>query len=199
MRRRVARRTVRRLALLLLPLGALLATGCAIPTQGAPSTMPPAKVPFDLLDPELPTTTTTLPKPTSLVPVKVFFLNSSNQLIPATRVVAAPAPLTAVITSMLVGPTKAETTQGLSTANPSNVAVLSTTTQAGIVTVNMNAAFGAITGTNIELAVAQIVATVAAENGPSTGVLFEIDGQRISVPILNGSQVNAPVYLIEFL
>ncbi len=30
-------------------------------------------------------------------------------------------------------------------------------------------------------------------------MLFEIDGQRISVPIANGSQVNDPVYLIEFL
>jgi spore germination protein GerM len=189
----------RRLALLLLPIGALFATGCAIPTQGAPSTMAQSKVPFDLLDPRLPTTTTTLPKPTSLVPVKVFFLNAGTQLTSAPRVVTAPAPLTAIITSMLAGPTKAETTQGLSTAIPSNVSVLSTTTQGGIVTVNMNAAFGAIVGTNIELAVGQIVATVATENGYNTGVLFEIDGQRISVPIANGSQVNSPVYLVEFL
>ena len=46
---------------------------------------------------------------------------------------------------------------------------------------------------------AQIVATVASENGLTTGVLFEIDGQRTSVPIANGSQVAGPVYLIEFL
>ena len=77
--------------------------------------------------------------------------------------------------------------------------MLSATTQAGIVTVNMNAAFGDITGNSIELAVAQIVATVATENGLNTGVVFEIDGQRTSVPIANGSQVTAPVYLIEFL
>ena len=189
----------RRLALLLVPIVAFVAAGCAIPTQGSPSTMTPSKVPFNLLNPQLPTTTTTLPKPTSLVPVKVFYLNTGNALTSAPRVVAAPAPLTAVITSMLAGPTKAETAQGLTTAIPSNVSVLSTTTQDSIVTVNMNAAFGAITGTNIELAVAQIVATVAAQNGPTTGVLFEIDGQHISVPIANGSQVNSPVYLIEFL
>jgi spore germination protein GerM len=192
-------RLTRRLVVLLLPVGAVVAAGCAIPTQGSPSTMAPSKVPFNLLDPHLPTTTTTLPKPTSLVPVKVFFLNAGNELTSAQRVVAAPAPLAAVITSMLAGPTKAETTQGLTTAIPSNVSVLSTTAQAGIVTVNMNAAFGAITGTNIELAVGQVVATVGAENGPTTGVLFEIDGQRISVPIANGSQVNSPVYLYDFL
>src|SRR5580692_6572766 len=87
---------------------AFLVAGCAIPTQSAPSTMAPSKVPFNLLDPHLPTTTTTLPKPTSLVPVKVFFLNAGNELTSAQRVVAAPAPLAAVITSMLAGPTKAE-------------------------------------------------------------------------------------------
>lgn len=189
----------RRLAVLALAALAVVAAGCAIPTESAPSTMPPSKVPFDLLNPHPPTTTTTQPKPSSYVAVQVFFLNATNVMTPVQRFVAAPAPLSAVITSMLAGPTKAETTKGLTTAIPSNVSVLSATTQAGIVTVNMNAAFGAITGTNIELAVAQIVATVCAENGPTTGVLFEIDGQRISVPIANGSQVNSPVYLFDFL
>ena len=77
--------------------------------------------------------------------------------------------------------------------------MISTTTQGNIVTVNMNDAFAQITGNSIELAVAQIVATIANETGPNTGVVFEIDGQRISVPIANGSQVAGPVYLIEFL
>ena len=77
--------------------------------------------------------------------------------------------------------------------------MLSATSQGGVVTVNMNTDFGQITGTSTELAVAQIVATVAAENGLGTGVIFEIEGQRTSVPIANGSQVAGPVYLIEFL
>lgn len=188
-----------RLAAVALVLTALVAAGCAIPTQRAPSTLPPSKVPFNLLDPHLPTTTTSLPKPTSFVPVKVFFLNPSNQLTSASRVVAAPAPLAAILTSMLGGPTKAETAQGIYTAIPSNVSVVSATTQGDIVTVNMNAAFGDITGNDIELAVAQIVATIATENGLNTGVVFEIDGQRTSVPIASGAQVTAPVYLIEFL
>ncbi len=191
----------RRAASVVVGLVALVAAGCAIPTQGTPSTMPPSKVPFHLLDPHLPTTTTTVPKPTSLVPVKVFFVNPSanNALTSSPRVVAAPAPLTAIITSLLSGPTQADTADGLTTAIPGNVQVLSTTTQGTIVTVNMNAAFGAITGTSIELAVSQIVATVASENGFNTGVLFEIDGKRTSVPIANGSQVNGPVYIVEFL
>jgi len=178
---------------------AFLAAGCSIPTQGAPSSIAPSKVPFDLLDPHLPTTTTTLPKPSSLVEVKVFFVNSQNQLQPEPRVVASPAPLLSIISSMLAGPTNAETAGGVFTAIPSDVAVLSATTQGNVVTVNMNSAFGQIAGTSTELAVAQLVATVATENGLSTGVIFEIDGQRTSVPIANGSQVAGPVYLIQFL
>ena len=183
----------------LLAVAAFVAAGCAIPTQNAPSPIAPSKVPFDLLNPHPPTTTTTQPKPSSLVPVKVFFLNSSNQLEPAARVVASPAPLSSIITAMLAGPTNAEAANGVFTALPGDVTVLSTATQSGVVTVNMNTAFGQITGNNTELAVAQIVATVATENGLATGVIFEIDGQRTTVPIANGSQVTGPVYLIEFL
>jgi hypothetical protein len=66
-------------------------------------------------------------------------------------------------------------------------------------TVDVNNAFAQITGTNTELAVAQVVATVASESGFGTGVIFEIDGQRVPVPIANGSLVSGPVYLIQFL
>ena len=77
--------------------------------------------------------------------------------------------------------------------------MISANTAAGIVTVNMNAAFDLITGNSIELAVAQIVATVTSETGSETGVVFEVEGERTSVPIANGSQVNGPVYILEFL
>ena len=190
----------RRLAALAVVAVALVAAGCAIPTQSAPSSIAPSKVPFNLLNPHLPTTTTTQPKVSSYVSVKVYFINSSTQQLQAEpRLVQPPAPLTSILTAMLQGPTSAEAASGVFTAIPSDVAVLSTTTQGGVVTVNMNSAFTQITGTSTELAVAQIVATVASENGLGTGVIFEIDGQRTSVPIANGSQVAGPVYLIEFL
>ncbi len=72
----------RRMTMAVLALAALavVAAGCAIPTQGSPSTMAPSKVPFDLLNPHPPTTTTTTqPKPSSYVAVQVFFLNADQQ------------------------------------------------------------------------------------------------------------------------
>jgi hypothetical protein len=189
----------RRLIALAVAALAVLTAGCAIPTQSGPSSMAPSKVPFDLLNPHPPTTTTTTqPKPSSYVAVKVFYLNTNNDPTAVQRFVVAPAPLVAVIGALLDGPSSSDA-QGISTAIPSNVRVLTVTTQGGIATVNMNAAFGAITGNSIELAVGQIVATVTADQGGNIGVLFEINGQRTSVPIANGSQVNGPVYLIEFL
>jgi spore germination protein GerM len=185
-------------AMLLIALCGALA-GCAVPTQGAPQTIPSSKVPFSLLNPHVPTTTTTLPDLSSLVPVKVYFLNAGSQLQAEDRVVPAPAPVQAILASLLVGPSQGEAANGVTTALPSNVTVLSTSTQGNVVTVNMNSAFAQITGNNTELAVAQIVATVANENGLGTGVVFEIEGQHTNVPIANGSQVSGPVYLLEVI
>jgi len=180
--------------------GGLLALGCAIPTQSDPVSIAPSRVPFGLLNKHPPTTTTTLPKPSALVPVKVFFLNSNagNQLTPANRVVSAPAPLSTILSALLAGPSSAETGIGITTAIPSDVSVLSVTTTApNVVTVNLSSGFGQITGSATEEAVGQVVTTVATENGAATGVIFEIEGQRISVPVANGSQVQGPVTLSE--
>ena len=188
-----------------LTLAGIVATSCSIPTQGSPSAIPNSKVPFHLLDPHLPTTTTTQPKLSSLVPVKVYFIDyTTQQLTAEPRVVTSPAPLASIITAMLAGPSSAES-QNVYNAIPSDVTVLSATQTGNLVVVNMNTAFGQITGINAELAVAQIVATVANEigfssnNGLGPGVILEIDGQRTSVPVATGSEVNGPVYLIQYL
>ncbi len=184
-------------------LAALASAGCSIPTQGAPSAIPPSRVPFGLLDKHPPTTTSTSIPLRVYVPVKVFFFGPTNQLQAVERNVPPPAPLTAILAAMLAGPSKAEAAGGIATAIPNNVAVISATASitanATVVTVNMNSAFGAITGNNAEEAVAQVVATVAAAYGPNTGVHFEIEGQRTSVPVANGSLESGPVYLLEFL
>ncbi|HEY2214587.1 MAG TPA: GerMN domain-containing protein [Acidimicrobiales bacterium] len=179
---------------------ALIAAGCAIPTQRGPSTIANNKVPFGLLSPEPPAaTTTTQPKPSSYVPVKVFLLNSTQDLESVDRVVVSPAPLTSILNALLAGPTSSEVHQGTFTAIPADVNVLSAVQVGSLVTVNFNTAFAEISGSNSELAVAQVVATVTAETGNNTGVIFEISGQRTSVPIASGALVPGPVYLLEFV
>jgi spore germination protein GerM len=185
----------------LAPLAAL-AAGCAIPTQGSPSSIAASRVPFSLLAKNPPTTTTTQPKPSSYVGVKVYFLNANanDALTPTDRLVTAPGTLPTIITALVTGPSSGDSAAGLTTAIPSNVTVLgASSTAPSVVTVNFNTAFGEITGTATEQAVAQVVATVVNEVGLGTGVIFEINGQRTEVPIANGSQVAGPVYLLDFL
>jgi hypothetical protein len=180
-------------------LGGLVAAGCAIPTQQTPSTISASRVPPGLVSPAIPTTSTTQPRLSSEVPVKIFLLGPGGALVPRNRVVLVPAPLTSVITSMLAGPDRTEIAEGLTTDIPNDVAVLSATTQGTVVTVNFNDAFGEITGSATELAVAQVVATIVTQTGLGTGVLFEIGGFAISVPIASGAQVPGPVYLWQLL
>jgi len=179
---------------------ALVAAGCAIPTQTGPQTIGPSHVPFNLLSPVLTTTPTTAPRVTATVPVKVYFLTANNDLQAVARVLAPPAPLTQVLDTLLAGPTTNESSNGTSTAIPDNVVLLSASPdQSNVVTVNFNEAFAQISGTDTELAVAQVVATVAALDGLGTGVIFEINGFRTSVPIASGAQEPGPVYLWQFI
>ncbi|HUE07393.1 MAG TPA: GerMN domain-containing protein [Acidimicrobiales bacterium] len=200
-RARLRLRVPRLAALGILPLAAL-AAGCAVPTQGSPSAIPSARVPFHLLDPHPPTTTTTQPKPSAYVGVKVYFLNTNanNALTPTDRLVSAPAQLPAIITALVTGPSSGDSAAGLITAIPSDVVVISAAaTSQNVVTVNFSTAFGQITGTATEQAVAQVVTTVVDNTSPGTGVVFEINGTHTSVPIANGSLVAGPVYLLNVI
>jgi spore germination protein GerM len=175
----------------------LALAGCAIPTQRTPTAIPPSHVPFGLLNHELPTTTTTPPKS---VPVLIYLLGANHRLAAESRVVPFPAPLKSVIALLFQGPTKKEAANGIRTAIPGNVKVLSAATSAtpALATVNLNEKFGEITGAETELAVAQIVFTVVAQTNLVTGVIFQIDGQPISVPMGNGTLTAEPVYLSQF-
>jgi spore germination protein GerM len=178
---------------------ALLAAGCGIPTQQQPSAISPSRVPLGLVSPSLPTTPTTQPRASSEVSVTIFLLGPTEGLVPRQRVVQIPAPLKSILTALFAGPDQAEAKLTIGTAIPTDVSVLSVTTQGSVVTVNLNTAFSEITGTNTELAVAQVVSTVAAQSGPTTGVIFEINGEQVSVPVASGAQVPGPVYVLQFL
>ncbi len=175
----------------------LALAGCAIPTQRTPTAIPPSRVPFGLLNHQLPTTTTTQPKS---VPVEVFLLGANHRLVAESRVVPIPAPLKSVVALLLEGPTRKEEANGIRTAIPSNVQVISAVVSStpAIATVNLNKKFSEITGSETELAVAQIVFTVVTQTNLGTGVIFQIEGRTIEVPVGNGAQSSGPVYLSQF-
>jgi hypothetical protein len=172
--------------------------GCAIPTQREPSAIPASRVPFGLLHRHLPTTTTT---PQNLVPVEIFLVGPNHRLVAASRAVPVQAPLKSVIDDLVAGPSPKEAKAKISTAIPGNVRVLSakSSNNPPVATVNFNQAFGQITGSASELAVAQVVYTVVTATTPETAVAFEIEGQRISVPVAGGGQVDKPVTMSQYV
>jgi hypothetical protein len=179
---------------------ALLAGGCGVATGGGPHPIPKSQVPFHLLSPEAPSTTTTTSPSEFTVPVTVYFVSSSQQyLVPAERSVAAKATLTTVLNVLLTGPTTLEADKGIKTAFSSDIRLLGVRLTTTVATVDFNRAFGQISGTQQVLAVAQVVYTVTGELGQDIGVQFEIAGQPTEVPTATGAQVPGPVHLLQYL
>jgi spore germination protein GerM len=194
-----ARRSIRQSLAVLVALAAtVVLASCGVPATPSPQAIAKSQVPFHLLAPEPPTTTTTQPT-TNLVPVKIYLINSAQAPAPVERDVLYPAPLDVVLSDLLAGPTNAESARGYSTALSVQTRIRSATTSPGVATVNFNTAFGQISGSAQVLAVAQVVFTVASLEGVATGVVFEIDGKRVQVPIATGAQVSGPVYVWEVI
>jgi hypothetical protein len=195
------RRTVRRTAVAVLAGVAFLAVGCGVPTSGGPKALPRDQVPFQLLDPTIPTTTSTTSTP-GTAPITVYFVDASQQyLTPAQRNVGpSTATLTTVLRVLLKGPTPLEAEQGTVTAITNDVRLLHSSYADGVATVDLNQAFGEISGSSLILAVAQVVYTVANDLRRLTvGVQFELDGVPLQVPSDTGAQQTGVVRVNDYL
>jgi hypothetical protein len=162
---------------------------CGVPIDAQPAALSRAGIPFNLLDPSSPaTTSTTAPSPVE-VPVKIFFLGPAGHLAPRDRDVPVSAPdLVTVLTALVAGPTDAEAAAGLQSAIPVQTTVLGATISGGVATVNLGLTFGQLVGPPQIQAVAQVVFTAAALPGV-TGVTFQLEGQSVDVPVASGAQV----------
>ena len=141
------------------------------PDPGLAQHDPDVEGPVLPVDPHPPTTTTTQPNArVTGAGEGVLPRRRQTSCVEAPRVVASPAPLPPSSPSLLVGPDASGDGQRHHHRHPEQRRGARRATTAGqLVTVNFNSAFGEITGTDTELAVGQIVATVANENGLGTG------------------------------
>ncbi len=166
--------------------GALAA--CGIPAGSRPHALARDDVPFGLLQPSSPTTTSTSKPPAVAVSVPIFLIGTDGHLVSVARDVPVPAPLAAVLGALVDGPTTSESALGLATAVPPPTMVLSATVAAGIATVNLAGPFAQLVGQAQIDAVAQFVFTATGQPGV-TGVSFELSGQAVQVPVAGGAQV----------
>lgn len=170
-------------------LGALLLSGCGIPLE---SSAQPVAVPR-VISPS-----TTFPSTaTNQTNVNVYF-TSSGRIVPRLRAVSIHQELADAVHELLLGPTVDEQRTGIATAlGYGTIHPLSLHHGGGVVTVNFSADFGLLSGPQEVLAVAQVVYTVAAVD-PGEGVVFELDGAVIEVPVEDGALVNGPVHASQY-
>lgn len=177
---------------------ALTATACGVVAGGSAHPIPDNEVPFHLLTKETPSTTTTAAP--ANVPVTVYFVSPTQQsLVSAQRTVPLDNTLRTVLHALFAGPTTKEKSAGVRSSISPDVRLLRARPErpdgaTGVVTLDLNQAFGDISGTQQVLAVAQIVYTTTAYLGTGYGVLFEIDGVATDVPTVTGAQVPGPVH-----
>ena len=176
---------------LILLLG-LVAVACGIPTQDAPSAISKDAVPFNLLSPSSPTTTTATVPPVASVSEPIYLVAPTQHLSPVFRNIAPPANLTQIIGALLEGPTSAEASIGLQSSLTGKSSDVVVTVVNGIATVNFTTNPVQVVGPSQILAIAQVVFTAMAQPG-ITGVLFEIAGTAVEVPTAGGAQVPGPV------
>jgi hypothetical protein len=168
--------------------GALALGACGIPVDAGPHALARDAVPFGLLQPSAPTTTTTTaPSPVS-VTEQIFLIAADGHLVSAARDVPVPAPLTAVLAALVDGPTASEASSGLASAVPTQTTVLSAAVSGGVATVNLAGPFDQLVGQAQIQAVAQFVFTATAQPG-IRAVAFELAGQAVEVPVAGGAQV----------
>jgi hypothetical protein len=168
---------------------AVALAGCGVPIDKQPAALSRAGVPFGLLDPNSPTTTsTTTPSPVE-VPVRIFLIGPNGRVAPVARDVPVSAPdLQTVLEALVAGPTDAEAAAGYQSAIPAQTTVIGASIVGGIATVNLGANFGQLVGTQQIQAVAQLVFTASGLPGVG-GVTFELDGVAVDVPVASGADV----------
>jgi len=161
--------------------------GCGVPVDRSPSALSRRGIPFDLLDPNAPSTTATT-SPIE-VPVEIFLIGPTGHLVAVGRDVPVSAPnLATVLGALVAGPTDAEATAGLQSALTTQTTVLGADISGGVASVNLGGTFGQLVGPPQIQAVAQVVFTASALPGV-TGVTFELEGQPVEVPVASGVQV----------
>jgi spore germination protein GerM len=104
----------------------------------------------------------------------------------------------AVLESLFAGPNSEERSQGLDTAIPADVELLSPPRTIGqVLTIDVNGAFDALNTDSLQLAVAQIVNTATTIDGVKA-VQLRIDGAPRVWPLGNGELTDRPLTTYDY-
>lgn len=165
---------------------AALLVGCGVRSEDRAVLAKPGDVPYDLLTPAAPVTTSTAPGPTGPTTRVTLYFIQGGRMSPAERRVSSPVALDGLVQTLAFGPTEAEATVGLRTALLAADVVRSVVLAGGIATVDLSATFTEAVGGDQLLALTQIVFTLTERPGVGR-VGFTLEGSPVGVPRGDGA------------
>lgn len=177
---------------------------CGVETESEPNTLRADDVPFGLLDPSAPTTTSTTPSATTLpsdeveiAQIPVFFLAPAGLTPFSVEVAAAPTPQRR-LDALFAGPLAEWRALGVRSAVPPVLDRITVRRQGATALVELSEEFlDALTQNSASPALAQIVYTLTAAKEVAR-VSFLNDGSPIDVVRPDGTPVRRPVTRADF-
>lgn len=176
---------------------ALALAGCAPATHDSARVVADDEVPFELLEPAAPATTTS-----SAVPSRtgtIYLVDDEGLLVPATRQMAR-IDADSLLDELAAEPTESEVGRGLRTLLDSEdeaALVLGVNVGRGVATVDLGPEFAELDGDSQLLALAQLVFTLTGQPGVGQ-VAFTIAGSPVDVPRADGTTTGDPVTADDF-
>jgi hypothetical protein len=172
-------------------LGVLFLAGCGIPLDDEPRAVNPPHGPYAVLGSSPPGTDTSGPVQWTL------YLVRDGLIVPIHRTAEAMPDIGALIEGLQNGPTEAERTGGVGSALPGTVRIEGVRAENGLVVVTVAARPEGAGRTDEVLAYGQIVCSLDARP-EVTGVVFELNGQRVEVPRSDGSLTRSPLTTADY-
>ncbi|HET9058999.1 MAG TPA: GerMN domain-containing protein [Acidimicrobiales bacterium] len=173
----------------------VLASGCGLGPQAAPTPLSRHSLPRALLFGLARTTTTVLAAPASTV---ALYLEGSDQhLVMVHRRVGWPATPSEVLAALAAGPTPPESDRGLVSPASSVGALVAGYPHQEVVPVYVPLSFESLSGEDQVMAAAQIVYSVTSLPGVK-GVVFLVGRQRTQVPNDQGDVTAGPLTRLDY-
>lgn len=176
-----------------LALSGVAAAACGVGTQQTAQVIDRHDVPFGLLSPATPTTTTT-PLPGATVTV---FFEGPNGLVPVTRRIAGSATLQSALDQLASGPSAADSGTALQSPVSAVTPLVAKRVTSSVAWVSVPATFATLGGQDQIVAASQIVYTATAVPG-ITGVVLIVNGQQSQVPVGDGNLKNGPLTRADY-
>lgn len=174
-------------------LTAMLLTGCGVGIQDHSTSIPSHAIPPELLSPRgTPAPSAAQPASTSTI-----YLVRNGIVVGVHRPADETSTLSALLRSLLQGPTDAETQSGLVTAINTNPVLNRVTFSGSIATIDLASTFGDIRGQEQILATAQVVLTAVGYPGIDA-VQISLDGAPADVPLTDGTLVSQPLVRSDY-